>query len=77
MSNGNDNRLLTYYYSGQVPCAMKNKLSGHIISLSVYIIYFQCHYDSFYQLFEEIYIFAVTMDPFQTFLAPCNLNTSC
>ena len=57
---------------------MKNKLSGHIKSFSIHIIYFQCHYGSFYQLFEELYIFAVIMDPFQTsFLAPYVLRTPC
>ena len=46
--------------------------------LSIHFMHFQCHYGSFYQLFEELYIFAVIMDPFQTsFLAPYILNTPC
>ena len=41
-------------------------------------MYFLCHYGSFYQPFEELNIFAVIMDPFQTlFLAPYILNTPC
>ena len=41
-------------------------------------MYFQSHYDSFADGFEEFYIFAVIKDPFQaSFLAPCILNTPC
>ena len=55
---------------------MKNKLSGHIKSFSIHSMYFQCHYGSFYQRFEELCILAVIMDPFQTsFLALYILNT--
>ena len=57
---------------------MKNKLSGQIKSLSIHIMYFQCHYGSFYQLFKELYIFTVIMDLFKTsFLARYVLNTPC
>ena len=56
---------------------MKNKLSGHMKYFSIHIMYFQCHYGSFYQLFEELYFFAVIMDPIQTsFSAPYIFNTA-
>ena len=57
---------------------MKNKLSGHIKSFSIHFMYFQCHYGSFNQLFEELCIVAVIMDPFETsYLAPYILNSPC
>ena len=61
-----------------VYCAMKNKLSGHIKSFSFHNMFFQSHYGRFADFFEAFYIFAVTIDPFQTlFLAPYVLNTPC
>ena len=42
---------------------MKNKLSGHIQSFFIHSMHFQCHYGTFYQLFEEIYIFCSNNGP--------------
>ena len=57
---------------------MKNKLCGHIKSFPFHIMYFQSKYDSFSNLFVELYIFAGKIDPSKTsYLTPYILNTPC
>ena len=57
---------------------MENKLSGHIKSFSIPIMFVQIHYGSFYRIVDEFYNFAVIIDSFQmSFLAPYILNTPC
>ena len=57
---------------------MENKLSGHIKSFSIPIMFVQSHYGSFCRIFEEFYNFAVIIDSFQmSFVAPYILNTPC
>ena len=64
-----------YNQSVQFFLHSRNATQQIIKSFSSHIIYFQCHWDNFYQLFEELYIFSVIMDPFQTsFLAHSLLN---
>ena len=59
-------------------CIIKNRLSRHMKSFSIQIMFLKVTMVVFADFFEESYIFAVIMDPFQmSILAPYILNTTC
>ena len=79
MINNNAHRLQTYFYplSKYIVPLKTSYLNIFYLSLSIACT-FKVTLVVFADVFEEYYIFAIIMDPFQTsFLAPCIINTPC